>query len=708
MATKKLKPLWEDPYFKKQEQDVANKSIHILSDEEIAAMSDYELGIDSWEGSYDYGFSAPIVEGGKDWMGNARKSPKKNDKGWYLEDDYWTDYQSTGTWRGYSYYATPTLDYRYIEQMANMFAAHHEVTVQIGQDIGIDIEKKILTYNPTLLMFGTKANMIAALLHEIGHLKHSTHRTKIQSPFLAKYQDTAFEVINMFEDFRIDTIMAQSYEGAEDIFKANEPIIESLSKKYQNVAKRLMPEMLSQARIAMFQKMQSTQASKIEQYYNVANPGSALTDEQKKALREILRNIETDEEKAKNQEILDKFKAYEKKVSNHETFFHYLASMTLTGYGKEPKGMPAGLQARIDATKASVERVKQCTTMEQVVAELDVNVFPHIEDLLSEIKNGEKEMQSIVGSAAAKQAMQNALTVIQSSGSSADDKGGREVAQGMRFDGQSNGEGMKSRMGAGSGHSADNIPKDWADGDYTSLKDSVNSAIKELIQKMTFIRRKEETVKWEAHQRRGKINTRSLYKHVTGNHRVFKKKLPNTDTLSSFAFSLVIDVSGSMSGSPLIHTVRGIVILAEVFTKMGIPFEVKTFDNNFRTIKEFDEEFDDKMKRKIGGIVKHSGGGTNLYYLFGKEDKAILKRPEKNKFVVILSDGGVSSGEYNYQKQFTDWAKKNVQPFGVGLACGDEIIKLCLDQGISTREAQQLPTLFAEMLKTMVMKRTKK
>lgn len=709
---KNKKPIWKEGFFSSKSK-VVKPPEGLFTDEELARLSDEDMGIDPWEGTYDYGFNEPIVEGGKDWSGKDRKTPERNDKGWYTGDDYWSDYQKTGNWRGYSYYATPTLDYRYIEQMANMFAAHHEVSVNIGQNIGIDIDKKILTYNPTLLMFGTKANMIAALLHEIGHLKHSVSAKNIVSPYLDKYGDGAYEVINMFEDFRIDTIMAKSYEGAEDIFAANEPIIEELARKFQEVAKKLMPAMYKNARALAFNKLQNEQANKIEQYYNAANPNNPISPAQRLALKELYDRLTSNEEKVKQDSMVKSMMEYENKIKNHETLFHYLAAMTLTGYGKEPKNMPEGLQKRIDLTKGSAQSVKHMGTMKELVDELNKNVFPHIEDLLEEMKSGENDMKNLIGGSDAKTAMDLAIWEISGNRNTKEAEGLSDLLQGMDFDGKSRGSknGMRSRMNSGSGHSENNIPKEWADGDYTSIKESVNTSIRELINKMTFIRRKEEVIKWEGNQRRGKLRVAALYKHKTGSRRLFKKMLPNTDTLSSFAFSIVIDISGSMSGERIIHTVRGVVILAEVFEKMGIPFEIKTFDDNFIDIKKFDDPYDDSMRKKIGGIVKRMGGGTNLYYLFGKNDKEILARSEKNKFVIILSDGGVGgqhNGSFSYHKSFTEWGKKNVKPFGVGINCGSEIVDLCLGNGFHTNEAQELPSLFSAMLKDMVNKRTTK
>ena len=168
----------------------------------------------------------------KDYEGNIDKwsFDKKLDTGKDFDKE-WKAYEKSGVWKGYDYYSPPLLDITYIEQMANALASKYKIKVKSGKCWAIDVDKKELEYNPQDLVSGTKATLIALLLHEIGHLKHTTSPTKLKSKYLDKRG--GFEVLNMFEDFRIDNLMTKSYEGAEDVYKALDPIIESVAEKYE-------------------------------------------------------------------------------------------------------------------------------------------------------------------------------------------------------------------------------------------------------------------------------------------------------------------------------------------------------------------------------------------------------------------------------------------------------------------------------------------
>ncbi len=246
-------------------------------------------------------------------------------------------------------------------------------------------------------------------------------------------------------------------------------------------------------------------------------------------------------------------------------------------------------------------------------------------------------------------------------------------------------------------------PPEWENGDYKTLKDSVASEIKSLVNKLTYLRREEMTVKYQHDQKRGKLNTKKLYKTATGSRRLFKKKLENIDTIQSFAFSLLIDVSGSMDGDRIVHTTRALIILIEVFKKLDIPFEIVTFDDGASVVKNFEASMDKKIETSVGGLVKHSGGGTNLNQ--GLDALKIMNREEKNKIVVVLTDGGVGDTKEFDTKYFEPWAKKGVKSVGFGVECEEQMKNLCMGNSRLLSNSSQLPVEFSRLLKDLIKRR---
>ena len=386
-------------------------------------------------------------------------------------------------------------------------------------------------------------------------------------------------------------------------------------------------------------------------------------------------------------------------IENKHTLFDYLSAMCIEGYGGKIKTDDTKLRARIDKTKPFVKSVIKAKSTQDVINILDKKVYPVIKDLLEEAESGFKEVSERFTKGVAKESMAVAELSIKEEGH--DGLKSTQYVSAINEFGDRVGEvkTLTPRVKS-SGRSNATMPPKWTDGDYAALKESVNSSVRELIRKMTFIRKQDSVPRWIGHQRVGKINTRGIYKYKTGSQKIFKKKIEMPDRIANFAFSAVIDVSGSMEGDRIIHTTRGLVLLSEVFDKMKIPFEIVAFSNGASVVKGFNEDYDNAKKKQLGGLVKDfRGGGTNLDEAF----KAITIKQcsERNKIMILLSDGGVGSKEF-YDSYFKDFEKHKIQTIGVGLCCGNEIVDLCKGNGFVTDEVGKLPLKFVELLKSII------
>lgn len=645
----------------------------------------------------DYAFDAPIDPNKRDAWGKKGMD----------------EYKKTGVWRGYSYYVPPSLDYRYIEKMANLFSAKYAVNVKLGKKISIDIENKTLYYNPTALMFGTKANLIATLLHEIGHLRHTTISRLLTGKYMTKYPNSAFQIVNIFEDFRIDEIMAKSYPSANEAYEANMEIVRQMALSWKT-------------------------KKDMETDNMIAHLGQRLlsNDDDTKQLLKIVFRIKSGDIDMSHDELETFTRKIEENIKNNvkknidDTFFDYCSAIILTGYGEKPKTMTETLSSRISKTEIAVEKCINAKSTQEVVDILDKDVFSVIEDLMKE--NEKHEMKK----AAMERAFDETIGKTLEGKYSKKEKDAIKKALGKVMEAgrtTATGKEMKARKSIGDGENGDNgghtnIPSNWTTGEYAPLKESVQSGIDELVRLLTFLRRKERAVKWQANKKRGKINTRSLYKHKTGGSRLFKKMEETTDTIKSYAFSFVIDTSGSMEGERIIHTARALVLLSEVMEKMNIPYEILNFttDTGKMTIKSFDDKLS-KKKSEIASIVKELSGGTNIHDYFAHGIKSLEAREEKNKIAVILSDGGImvapvadlfpkgnmpDSSTYNEiirailrnKKEGGGISSVTIEICGDG---GDDGFKDVGDRGADIEEAQELPDIFANLLKELILGKRK-
>lgn len=76
-----------------------------------------------------------------------------------------------------------------------------------------------------------------------------------------------------------------------------------------------------------------------------------------------------------------------------------------------------------------------------------------------------------------------------------------------------------------------------------------------------------------------------------------------------YAVSLLVDMSGSMTcNEKNRNAAKATVLLAEVLNQVGIPFEIRGFNEYFYLYKKADEKFSWKHRRNIEQIIIESYG----------------------------------------------------------------------------------------------------
>lgn len=595
-----------------------------------------------WENQEDYYANLADQEDDQAYNYSFEKTKSKT------QETAWDYYKRTGKWRGVEYYQRSLVDYGYIEKMANAFAARFDIKIESGSQWSSDIKDKKLIYEPMSLMSYPKARIIALLLHEVGHLKFTGELKSSDSPYLMKYKRLAKEVLNVFEDFRIDKIMLNSYEGAGDVYEAMKPVIEEVAQQYEKQSKKL-----NQILIYIASRMNDMANSPGGGGSNSAN------------LRKVYEVME-----------------------NKQNIFDYLAAICCTGYGVKIK-TTGKIKDFVDRTKHATKLAEKCGSTKEVLELLDKEVYPVIEELFKEAEDKMEEMEKIFGEKIAKEIGQYVRQFVENSSEFFDNKGK-----------------MQTRIPSAG---VDKVPKEWADGNYEELRDSVDTPIKELVRKLTYLKKEESVPRYLNEQKRGRLHTKNLYKQRAGSDRLFKKRLEDRDTVRSFAFSIVLDKSGSMRDDhKIIHSARAVAMFSEVFERMKIPYDIQFFGSDCVKIKKFGETVNNAQKRRIGGVVKCDDGSTDLYRVFCNGTD-LEKQPEKNKVMIIISDGAIGGGIKSVHETYMDKLKKKGMKFiGVGLNCDDSIVRLCYNNGFVTDIPDKLPVLFSDMLKQVIFQKGNK
>lgn len=584
----------------------------------------------------------------------------------------WDSYNKSGSWKGYEQYKPSTLSYSYVNQMANMIASQHMVNTKIGNDWSIDLDTKTLEYNPISLMKMTKGEVLATLLHEVGKISLCVSMKNIRNPFFNKYGENAYKVQSAFDDFRVDDKMISSYPSAAEVYESQNGILTDVVKEYMQLGvsyEKYVKKIIEHQCRRVDEEMAGSSGNKMSEeqlfqssYFSVTNDTSPFTS----------------------------FKDYSNWVKDFlkkpfDSTWDYLAIVLDKGYGINSAKHKDTIEKYFELTSPAIATSVKFNSSQELADDMNTSVFPHIEELLKTMKDGNSDMQKGLGE-------KNARHIAESAGYS---------IQEVRI---KNDQGKTVQPARGQKAGDNSLPREWAEGDYKSLRDSVSFEIKSLYNKMVNLRRMEQTVKFENHQRRGKLNSKVLYRHALGSNRLFKKKEETTDTIRSFTFSMMVDVSGSMHGSRIIHTTRALILLSEVFTKLGMEFEIIHFDTEAHVTKSFEEPFDKATKARLAGYISANGGGTRLACALKKTK--LPTRREMNRVAIVLTDGDTEPHDGLNHTFFTPWDKKGVKSIVLGLETHISSIQgLNNGKGIAVTNAAQVPKLFYDLLKGLIFKR---
>ena len=176
---------------------------------------------------------------------------------------------------------------------------------------------------------------------------------------------------------------------------------------------------------------------------------------------------------------------------------------------------------------------------------------------------------------------------------------------------------------------------------------------------------KTETPTISRYQYRGKIDDMRIGRFAVGDERLFLKRR-RREGLNT-AFSLLIDLSGSMTGQKVERAMQMAIFLCRILESIKVPCEVLGFTTKgydpvltdcgyTRSIplrhyifKDFNEVFG-HVRARFGFFCNHLNYRIMNHNVDGEAvswaRNRLLARREANKFLLVLSDGSPDGGEY--------------------------------------------------------------
>lgn len=277
----------------------------------------------------------------------------------------------------------------------------------------------------------------------------------------------------------------------------------------------------------------------------------------------------------------------------------------------------------------------------------------------------------------------------------------------------------------------------WCDGSksenikhYMYVKSGMDAALATAKRKLELMIQATQKISWDTMKERGRLDSRRLVAAYQGEPQVFKIKKDASDL--DTAICICVDMSGSMNGGNKSHyAFAATIIFAELLSKIGVPFEVTGFNTgnlsrsskvnthafqsrvdpdmygqfarienlNKHDFKRFTDRFFDARKY-MWGLCQASGANVDGESIINAS-RPLMKRPEKRKIMIVLSDGqpasdGNDSRLYGHLQRTVTELSRHMEIVGIGV-CTDAV-KSFYPEHIVIKDAANLPETLLNLL----------
>ena len=194
------------------------------------------------------------------------------------------------------------------------------------------------------------------------------------------------------------------------------------------------------------------------------------------------------------------------------------------------------------------------------------------------------------------------------------------------------------------------------------------------------------------------------------NERIFKRKEIN-NTLDA-AVSVLIDMSGSMSGDKILHATAAANLLNHVFTVLKVPLELVGFTDTHTgdqpplmfVFKEFNSPCisSETLLERFSAASSFMAGnpdGENILWAYNR----LIVQKQKKKLLIVCSDGQPAASRYDWGiEDYTAKVIKNIEQenkvdiYGFGML-SDSVSELYKHHGVIDN-VQSIPTKLLEVI----------
>ncbi|WP_151708883.1 cobaltochelatase CobT-related protein [Acinetobacter brisouii] len=277
------------------------------------------------------------------------------------------------------------------------------------------------------------------------------------------------------------------------------------------------------------------------------------------------------------------------------------------------------------------------------------------------------------------------------------------------------------------------VGKSYAPKMLATLSDKVDSMIGPMSKELERAMVARSKAVWEGGLRRGRLNSSSLSRLTMGDDRVFRKKHESTN--KDVAVSLVVDISGSMSGRKIYTAAAAAYALSQVLERLSISHEVICFTTKNSPVpnteyaaqqKKYGVTFS-RMDAIYMPIIKGFGERVttetkqrfawlpHITYMFCNVDgecveiayRRLQTRKEAGKIMIVLSDGcpAASGDPHALSRHLKDTVEK-IEKSGtkiIGIGINSTEVRKFYTKNITVNKIEELPKGVIKELRTMLL-----
>lgn len=191
--------------------------------------------------------------------------------------------------------------------------------------------------------------------------------------------------------------------------------------------------------------------------------------------------------------------------------------------------------------------------------------------------------------------------------------------------------------------------------------------------------------------------------------RIFKQK--ETSQLNDTAVSGLLDFSGSMGGTKIVHAIRCAMLFNETLGMCRVTYSFAGFTDAWNNVHYIFKDFNENISTDELGLrmcnaanmyMSGNADGDSIVY----EAERLLKRPEKRKILFVLSDGQPAGGNdgdiYGYTKDVVKQLETQspIEIMGIGIM--SHAVKDIYSQYAVIQQSEQLEEAVLNILKNKI------